>query len=171
MLFKKNENEKPVERVKIERDRTIQTNLKKSLKFQKCVGALFPEEQFELLETTQREDGSPIPESVRKLDYHFRDKNTGKAFWVECRFRQHLTDRNDLQWTTEKQLASYKELRAEKKEPIYIVVGLGGFPSQPGEMFAFPVSKAVHPHIPEKIFRTRQREPTKLFELTGGNLL
>ena len=102
MLFKKDEEDKkPVKRVKIERDRNIQTNLKKSLKFQKCVGALFPQDQFELLETTQREDGSPIPESIRKLDDHFQDKSTGKSFWVECRFRQHLTNRNELQWTTE----------------------------------------------------------------------
>jgi len=169
MLFKK-EEEHPHMRKKIQRDRTFKANLKKSRKFQMCVGELFHPDEFEIIDAVEYEEGQLIPEDVKKLDFHLRDKKTGEPFWVECRFRQHL-HQNELPWTTEKQFESYKEFRKANKEPVFIVVGLGGFPAQPGEMFAFPLDKAEHPHMPESKFRNYERETTKKFEIVGDRLL
>lgn len=170
MLFNKEEHHEPHKRKKIQRDRTFKANLKKSMKFQRCVGELFHAHDFEILDRTEYEEGQLVPDSVKKLDYYVRDKKTGKDFWVECKFRQHL-DGNELPWTTEKQLESYQTFKKERKEPAFIVVGLGGFPAQPGEMFAFPLDQAQHPELPESKFRSYQRQPDKKFEFTGGKLL
>ena len=170
MIFKKDERHEPAKRKTIQRDRSFQANMKKNMKLQRHVGDLFPEEDFEVLKSAEHGEDQTVPGSAKMLDYLVRDKKTGKSFWVECKFRQHL-DGKELSWTTENQLESYKEFKKERKEPAFVVVGVGGFPSQPNEMFALPLDQAKQPQLPEHVYRQYQRQPDKKFKLAKDKLL
>ena len=77
-----------------------------------------------------------IIEDSEEPDFKFRVIRTGKAFWVEAKYRsRYYEDKVDCYKPL--QLKRYKEI--DKKFPVYITLGLGGEPDSPDQVFLIPI--------------------------------
>src|SRR5690606_14510667 len=86
-------------------------------------------------------------ESSLNPDFKFRDKKSGKEFYVEAKWRAgYYTRGNKIQWCNQNQLNRYKKL--DKAEvPVFIALGMGDNPKYPDEIIIFPVSKCNYSEL------------------------
>lgn len=101
---------------------------------------------------------------------------TKERIAIECKFRKTLKKSKIfpdkvLKWATKEQIEEYKKFCERFQIPLYIVVGLGGDPSDPKKSFCIPFEVAKQPEILPCILEIYKREPTnKTFYWKNGNL-
>jgi len=88
-------------------------------------------------------DDSKLP------DFKFREKRTGKEFWVEAKYRSTYYE-DKVEWCKPFQLKRYKEI--DEELPVYITLGLGGEPDSPDQVFLIPLKDI--PSSYTKLFRS-----------------
>ena len=103
---------------------------------------LFPKEHYDMLhrtvDTITYEDRKV--ESSRLPDFQFRDRATGKAFWVEVKYRgKWYGDEPEqyLGFIKDHQLKRYQEV--DKELPVFIAICASGDSLEPNESFLIPV--------------------------------
>lgn len=102
---------------------------------------LFPKETFDLLHVTPDAETNEkrYVESSRKPDLQFRDKKTGKIFYVECKYRSSLFNEK-YEWTkSTEQAERYRNIEYLEEIPVYIAMGLMGTPENPKKVFLMPL--------------------------------
>ena len=104
---------------------------------------LFPEESFNIVHKTvgAADLNGRYTEDCIYPDYKFRDRSTGKEFWVECKYRSHRGERGAIDWTDQEHLQRYKRIRKESGLKTYILIGLGGRPDNPDELLFFDLDE------------------------------
>lgn len=108
--------------------------------FEDHVKAMFPDADFEILQEPDPE-GSAIP------DFRIRDRKTREKFWVEAKWRQHLISEKYKIGEIE-EVKKYKAMQeAAAPERVFMVLGLGGEPSKPDQIFCIPISEVQYPEI------------------------
>jgi hypothetical protein len=65
-------------------------------------------------------------------------------FYVECKWRSK-SRKSFVQCANQDQLVRYQELEKSSGHPVFIVLGLGGTPSDPRELFVFPANAFAKP--------------------------
>ena len=120
---------------------------------------LFPKTKYFLLEKTHDSNVNEenFVKSSLKPDFKFKCKKTKKEFCIEAKFRSELY-KNKIVWATTQQLKRYKE--ENKTAPVFICIGHGGSPSNPENIFIFPVNKAKYTGLYKSFLED--------FEVTGG---
>ena len=100
---------------------------------------LFPAESFNIIHKTVggADLNGRFTEDCVNPDYKFRDLATNEEFWVECKYRSHRGEKGNLEWTDDERLQRYKEIRRRTGTPVYVLIGLGGRPDDPEELFFF----------------------------------
>ena len=99
-------------------------SFKKGEKFENYIrNYLFTKDKFDMLHktpayATNKNDYSS--EDSEKPDFKFKVIRTGKAFWVEAKYRSTYYE----DWCKPSQLERYREIN--KELPVYITLGLGG---------------------------------------------
>ena len=86
---------------------------KRGKQFEDWALRLFPAESFNIIHKTVGGadlDGRYTEDCVYP-DYKFRDRATGKEFWVECKYRSHRGEKGSLEWTDQIHLQRYKRIR------------------------------------------------------------
>ncbi|UAL07615.1 MAG: hypothetical protein KRP56_07365 [Candidatus Methanogranum gryphiswaldense] len=114
--------------------------------FEKRALEMFPEENFELIESsvgTSDPDGKGV-EQCKNPDYHFRDKKTNKGFWVECKFRSGAFPDGSIQFCDPRQFKKYKEIMETTGEKVYIMIGFEGKPQSPDKIFCLDLKKSPY---------------------------
>lgn len=81
------------------------------------------------------------------LEMQFKHKDHCDCFAIECKFRQSLTNKNTITIAQDYQLENYRHFEREKKMIVFVVIGLGGTPSSPEEIFLIPLSKIKQSEI------------------------
>jgi hypothetical protein len=81
-------------------------------------------------------------QSNRNPDFtlKFKMKDVDVDFSVECKYRSDYY-KNGVEWCSDKQMEFYKSFAHEKKRPVFVVIGLGGKPDSPEELFIVPLSE------------------------------
>jgi hypothetical protein len=113
----------------------------KGIKFESFVGdVLFPKKDYDLVDVTHDYwmNKDRFVESSYKPDFRFRDKKTGKDFYVECKFRTGLKDGKYL-WTNEKQFVRYNDF---KDAPVFLALGFVGHADYPDRVFFLKLEDA-----------------------------
>lgn len=103
---------------------------------------LFPQSDYILVHKTHdyNSNNGDYIESSLKPDFLFRDKKTGKQFYVEAKWRSGYYNReNKIEWCNEKQLKRYKAIDKNDNK-VFIVLGFGDKPTAPKEIVLFPLS-------------------------------
>ncbi|MBS1508041.1 MAG: hypothetical protein JSS79_15480 [Bacteroidetes bacterium] len=79
------------------------------------------------------------PESNQYPDLHYEFRMGGKSypFAVECKYRSMTT--GTIKITNDGQIERYKKFGIEKKMEVFIVLGLGGKPEKPSELYVIPL--------------------------------
>ena len=118
-------------------------NFRKGDAFEACTEKFFPSTHYDCVERTHdsKTNRTRFVESSLKPDFKFRDKKTGKCFYVESKYRSGLTDSKIL-WSNPKQLLRYQDYN--KECPVFILIGFMGKPTDPDEVFLIPLSKAKY---------------------------
>ncbi|MHC1572265.1 MAG: hypothetical protein ACXQTM_03780 [Methanosarcinales archaeon] len=108
-------------------------------------------------------------ESDSDPDILIRYKPTDEKFAVECKYRSHLYN-DKLCWTTREKLEDYRLFAQKNRIPTFIVIGLGGDPRNPEQMFCIPLEKAKYPELYPSVFRRFERDPRRSFFWKNGVL-
>lgn len=83
--------------------------------------------------------GAICPESNRHPDFVFDYQ--GKGFAVECKWREKLLPDIEKDLFSNDKMAIYQQFSTERNIPVFIVLGVGGEPSNPELLYNIPLSE------------------------------
>jgi hypothetical protein len=109
--------------------------------FEDTVASMFDPAVFELIHRTPRDDEAHgrYVRGMELPDLRFREIATGRRFWVECKFRAHPREDWSIEWCSRKQLTAYKRTMHEYREPVLVMIGLGGTVQNPEHIYCLDV--------------------------------
>jgi hypothetical protein len=128
-----------------EQERPDNIEYEKGLKFEHYVVNRFRlhSDLFKWIDaTSDKGTRGHYPESNQNpdLQYEFRLDGRSYPFSVECKFRS--ANWGSIQITNDDQLERYTKFGMEKGMEVFIVLGLGGKPEKPDELFVIPIAEA-----------------------------
>lgn len=111
---------------------------------------LFQKSNFTMVERTHTYDTNKddYVESTLKPDFKFRSLKTGNEFYIEAKWRQSLFN-NSIKWSYPKQFERYQSY--SKDCTVYIVIGLGGTPNNPNNIYMENIDCIDGCLIPQKV--------------------
>ena len=84
-------------------------------------------------------------------------------FALECKWRKDFY-RNSLKWSTDNQIERYNAFARERDLPVFVVLGVGGEPNDPKEMYVVPLEQLQKPTVSAKELKPYKRKnPTDGF--------
>lgn len=114
----------------------------KGHEFEKFVADKFNKTYFQMIDTrSDKKFDNHIPLTNMYPDFEFlyigppRNVN----FAVECKWRSDFFN-NTIEWAKKSQLDNYRMYQLQTQLPVFIVLGVGGIPSQPNELYIIPLS-------------------------------
>jgi hypothetical protein len=99
---------------------------------------VFPAARYDILRKTHgyTVNKDDFVESTKEPDFLFRDRASGREFYVEAKYRSGFY-RQGVDWCKEYQLQRYRAL--DRETPVLVAVGVGGTASRPDSLYLFPV--------------------------------
>jgi len=134
-----------------------QQNMNKGHEFESYVADLFAlkKDYFSIVQWntdhSDKRQGIRV-ESDSTPDMVIRYKPKDEVFAVECKWRAtpYYNNQNRarvVKWAEPYQIQKYQKFSKDQSIPVYIVIGLGGKPSNPEDMFCLPLSAAKYPEL------------------------
>ncbi len=85
------------------------------------------------------------PESNKYPDLVLEYKPASSSFAVECKWRSYWHIKNDgkenINWAGgDKKLQNYNDYSMKNNIPVFVIIGIGGEPDNPDELFVVPLS-------------------------------
>ena len=149
---------------------SFQSNsFEKGQKFEDFVLKKFNKREFSLVKKTlpvPKFDG-PIIENNLDPDFIFRFKKNLEKFAVEAKYRSYL---GNYALIYPDQMARYKQFEEEEKIPVYIAIGLGGFPDKPNEVFLIPLKRAFSHELNHEFMSKYKVDPNRDFTWRPGSI-
>ena len=116
------------------------------------------------------------PESNHYPDFEIEliTKNYISSFAVECKFRSSWSQDDTINWAKYRQIINYDNYSKQKGFPVFIILGVGGSPKDPNEIYIFSLDEVNHQFKVHynfmQLFR-RKNTNAKLFYDTMYNTL
>lgn len=95
-------------------------------------------------------------------------------FAVECKWRRCFNEHGSIRWATEEQIRHYNEYSDDRNIQVFVVIGIGGDPSEPDEVYIVPLEKLKYPYVKKDYLqRFRRKKPAAFFyfDQADGRLL
>lgn len=155
-----------------------QENYEKGKQFEQYVANLFNHNYYTIKDWTRdnsdKRQGIYV-ESDRQPDFIIRFKSSNELFAVECKWRNnpYYSEKLDglvVNWSSFDKINRYKKFEKEEGIPVFVVIGLGGEPLEPGKMFCLPLSEAKYPEMYLSVLYKYERPPKKPFFWRNGVL-
>lgn len=141
--FKPRKFSRPPVLAKIASSRAMDS-VEKGYAFEKFVVSMFDtDNHFDLLEwrSDKRHNGiSPRSNEYPDLEIALEIKRKLYHFAVECKWREPLPG-SRVEWAEWQHLHNYNDFAEKKKIPVFIVLGYGGEPMNPYELYCVPLKK------------------------------
>lgn len=100
-------------------------------------------------------DGRPLPDNHNPdLEVVAFWNNKKEEFAIECKFRFHWNADNSIEWCKEYNLTNYREFSKKRNMSVFIVLGIGGAPSSPLEMFCFKLTEHTTTRVLRSVMHT-----------------
>jgi hypothetical protein len=131
--------------------------------FEKYVVQKFSKSYFSVLEWTgDKFVNGTYAQSNRHPDFtlKFKMKDVDVDFSVECKYRSDYY-KNGVEWCSNKQMEFYKSFAEAKKRPVFVVIGLGGKPASPEELFIVPLSEMKNTFVHKSFLLAYKKENFK----------
>ena len=90
----------------------------------------------------------PVSNHFPDLEVAFNWKEAKDHFAIECKWRNDYYQ-GAIEWAKGYQLKNYQEYAQQTKLPVYVVLGVGGTPAKPNELFVLPLAEIKY----EKLFK------------------
>lgn len=138
----------------------------KGVAFEKYIINLLPENEWSIVDYT-KDTIKGIPrriESSSNPDIILRHRETNKLIALECKYRANFfrTEGGRILLVKDYQIENYKSYNKEKGYPVFIVVGIGNKPSNPGRLFLFPLNSIQYSPTSIKYIERFGIEPENL---------
>ncbi len=75
-----------------------------------------------------------------EVNFTFKNQNINENFAIECKWRKTYY-KNSIEWAHNYQIKNYREYTDKLNIPVFVVIGVGGEPNKPNEIFIIPLSK------------------------------
>lgn len=146
-------------------------NVEKGNKFERYVVDKFDDKLFSIVEwtTDMCRKHNRYVESDCNPDLVVRDRTTNEIFCVECKYRSRLVN-GFFNWSYPDQIDRYFSYSRDRKIPFYVVLGLGGNPDSPIELFCVPLQEAKYPQIHIDMLRKYHHDQKRDFIWKNGVL-
>ncbi|AKB80928.1 hypothetical protein MSBR3_0350 [Methanosarcina barkeri 3] len=146
-------------------------NVEKGNKFERYVVDKFDDKLFSIVEwtTDMCRKHNRYVESDCNPDLVIRDRTTNETFCVECKYRSRLVN-GFFNWSYPDQIDRYFSYSHDRKIPFYVVLGLGGNPDSPIEVFCVPLEEAKNSQIHIDMLRKYYHDLEKDFIWKNGVL-
>lgn len=135
----------------------------KGKEFVKLVISKFSKSYFKLKEwrSDKYEDGIYAEANTYPdLEFEFTLRDMKSAFAIECKWRKGYY-KNGLEWAKEYQIKNYQNFAKEKNIPVFVVLGVGGTPNNPDEVFVLPLAQAGSIFISQSELKQYQKTDFK----------
>ena len=73
------------------------------------------------------------PESNSAPDFVF--EYDGKQFAMECKWRNHIPKNIEKELLPAERMASFQQFSTERRMPVYLLLGIGGLPNDPDNLY------------------------------------
>ena len=96
------------------------------------------------------------------LEYRHRDTNI--SFAVECKWRPGYLD-NAVHWANTTKILNYYAYQNEENIPVFVVMGIGGTPNLPKELYVIPLNRIprfMH-YLTDHFLRSYAKQPGSSF--------
>lgn len=135
--------------------------------FEDYVADMFDSDKFELTHRTltNEDTGGKFVKSMVLPDLGFREKSTGRRFWVECKFRSKTEDLGDIVWCTDNQLRNYKRTHYKYREPVFIMLGVRGTVLNPNKVYCLNLERINFTKLFYSTYSTNQVKTEKIDSL------
>jgi hypothetical protein len=138
------------------------------LEFEKFISQRFDRNSFELVEWRgdKYHEGvyaksNQYPDMEWVLNHQFAKKS---KFAIECKYRKTTDINSSVELCKDYQLNNYKEFEKNKNMPVFIVLGIGGTPTNPEELYIIPLRILNNAIINLKSFKKfKKRNPLGTF--------
>ena len=144
----------------------ILTPQEKGKKFEDFVVRRFQSEKFYKLKEWRGDkylDGIyPESSTYPDLELEFSLKDIKRRFAIECKYRSKSYD-GIVEFAEKRQLTTYKNFEKENKIPVYILLGFGGQPHNPSELFLIPIVDIYVPYMEYSQLKEYQKDLTGHF--------
>ncbi len=128
-------------------------NKEKGDAFEKYIVHKFDKKLFKLKEwrSDKYTDGI-YPESSHfpDLEVEFSIMGKSEIFAIECKWRADYY-KGGIEWAKDYQFKNYKSFLEKRNIPVFLVLGVGGTPNNPEELFTVPVH-SIDNHFVSKSF-------------------
>jgi len=83
------------------------------------------------------------------FEIEFRMGKIRETFAVECKWRKDLNQgrKPGIEWATERQIQNYQNFAKQKGIPVFVVIGLGGAPDNPGDIYIVNLEHLKFPYV------------------------
>lgn len=94
--------------------------------------------------------GNVFPENNSYPDFLIEEVETKRHIAIECKWRQKLNYTTMMDLFSPEQLISYHDFSKERNLPVFIVLGIGGIPCEPNNVYIVPLDNATFIQTPSK---------------------
>jgi hypothetical protein len=127
------------------------TKDEKGQRFEKWVVKRFSPDYFKIKEWRGDKyvDGIYAESTLNPdLEIEFYMGNIRKSFAVECKWRKSFDKgkKPGIEWATERQIENYRNFSKERGIPVFVVIGVGGEPDNPDELYSIPLEYLKYPY-------------------------
>ncbi|RYG50291.1 MAG: hypothetical protein EOO01_11045 [Chitinophagaceae bacterium] len=116
--------------------------------FERYVVSRFCREYFELLEwrSDKYHEGVYATSSrLPDLEYQFKTSYYNFRIAAECKWRAAFS-KGRIEWAKSYQLITYRQYESERGIPVFVIIGIGGEPDGPGEVYVVPL-REIRSHV------------------------
>ena len=145
-------------------------NRKKGNDFEKFVVQKFDRKYFALQEWRSDKYVNGIyaaSNQLPDLEINFRKGNINDSFAVECKWRKGYYD-NSIKWAEYYQLSNYKNYAKRLQIQVFVIIGIGGSPDSPEEIFIIPLSQLKSATISQEELRIYEKKDKGPFYWDGN---
>ena len=101
---------------------------------------------------------SPISNTYPDFVLEYKEGKRKKKFAVECKWRAGIPRRFTQPLFSSDQITRYQEYAAEKEQNVYIILGVGGEPCMPEELYVIPIDYISQIQSKPSLLKQFQRE-------------
>jgi hypothetical protein len=159
-------------------ERHVTTSGEKGLAFEQWVFQRFDRNYFTIKDwRSDKSANGNFAESAKYPDFEieFRLRDKRFSFAVECKWRKEFQkgEKPYITWADDRQIENYRGFSKAKAMPVFVVIGVGGEPDDPAEVFILKLdnlkySKATDEYLAR--YRRSKRDAKFFYDETQREL-
>lgn len=81
-----------------------------------------------------------------EVTFEMKSREVKERFAIECKWRKSFF-KNRIEWAKGYQLSNYQHYAKDLNIPVWVVIGVGGVPSAPEEVYVMPLTTLTSPTV------------------------